>query len=580
MGTVYRKRTTRVLPGDAEIITRKGERIARWKDGRGKSRSAPVTSGRDGSDRIVTTAATWTAKYRDGQGVVREVATGCREKQAALSVLAELDRRAELVKANVLTSAEDAIADHQHYSLPEHFESYTAHLGAKGISPARIANMKSQFKRVCTDCAFQRLSDLHAEPLTKWLLEQQREGMSAATRNGYRETLVMFANWCCNGSQPRLLDPPFANVPKADVKADRRRQRRAMTEAELTDLLSVARRRPILDAMTIRRGARKGQVSAKLRPETRARLVALGYERALIYKTLVLTGLRKSELASLTMGQCHLDGSTSFLELAAGDEKNREGSLLPLRADLATELREWIELKTTSPKSTQDAGSDAATIPFTPEVTQAAERDTGDSRRRQQRTGQEWTALPLFNVPAGLVRILNRDLKAAGIPKVDDRGRSLDVHALRHTFGTLLSKGGVAPRTAQAAMRHSHIDLTMNVYTDPRLLDVEGALEVLPALPLDAGQAPYQQPAQATGTDDRNALCLVAPMVAPNLVQPCISESIPVTTRELSSDDDRSSRCDVTAGVVTKKDPLSHADNGSSQIGVTGFEPATSTSRT
>ena len=37
-----------------------------------------------------------------------------------------------------------------------------------------------------------------------------------------------------------------------------------------------------------------------------------------------------------------------------------------------------------------------------------------------------------------------------GIDKRDGRGRTVDVHALRHTFGTLLSKGG-KPRTAQAA---------------------------------------------------------------------------------------------------------------------------------
>ena len=31
-------------------------------------------------------------------------------------------------------------------------------------------------------------------------------------------------------------------------------------------------------------------------------------------------------------------------------------------------------------------------------------------------------------------------------------------------------------------MRHSSLDLTMNVYTDPQLLDVAGALERLPEL--------------------------------------------------------------------------------------------------
>ena len=52
-----------------------------------------------------------------------------------------------------------------------------------------------------------------------------------------------------------------------------------------------------------------------------------------------------------------------------------------------------------------------------------------------------------------------------------------------------LSVGGVAPRTAQAAMRHSKIDLTMNVYTDPRLLDVAGAMDALPDLPIGVDPA-------------------------------------------------------------------------------------------
>ncbi len=47
-------------------------------------------------------------------------------------------------------------------------------------------------------------------------------------------------------------------------------------------------------------------------------------------------------------------------------------------------------------------------------------------------------------------------------------------HALRHTFGTRFSKAGVPLRTAQAAMRHS----------DPKMLDVAGAVAWLPDLPL------------------------------------------------------------------------------------------------
>jgi integrase len=57
------------------------------------------------------------------------------------------------------------------------------------------------------------------------------------------------------------------------------------------------------------------------------------------------------------------------------------------------------------------------------------------------------------------------DVLAASVK--DARRRVLDVHALRHTFGAVLSKRGVSARTAQAAMRHSKIDPTMNVYNAP-----------------------------------------------------------------------------------------------------------------
>jgi integrase len=171
----------------------------------------------------------------------------------------------------------------------------------------------------------------------------------------------------------------------------------------------------------------------------------------------VLTGLRKNELASITVGQLELDGPCPYAVLHAADEKNRQGSNIPLRADLVADIREWLGEKLLI------AQREAIRLGEAPP--EALPSDT-----------------PVFTVPAGLVRILDRDLKLAGIPKKDARGWAVDVHALRHTFGTLLSKGNVAPRTAQAAMRHSTLDLTMNVYTDPQLLDVAGALERLPEL--------------------------------------------------------------------------------------------------
>jgi integrase len=543
MGTVYRKTYTKPLPVNADTFSRSGKRYAKWKNHRNKPRTALMTSGKNGSDRIVVKAGTFTAKYRDGAGVVVEKATGCRDETAARSVLADLVRRAELVKANVLTAVEDAVSDHQNTSLAEHVAAYLVHLEAEGTCVDHRGNVQRCLNRIADDCRFLKLADMNVDAFERWLVWMTKEGMGARTRNLHRASAVAFCNWCVAAG--RMTVNPFSKVKKANEDADPRRKRRAMNEDELTRLLEVARRRPLLDRMTVRRGKNKGKAVAKLRESTKIRLEKLGWERALIYKTLVLTGLRKKELASLVAGQLEIDGPVAFLELEAGDEKNREGSDIPIRADLADDLRQWLAAKLEACKA--EARRQGEPIP-----------------------ARLPTDTPVFTVPDKLVRVLDRDLMAAGIPKRDERGRTVDVHALRHSFGTLLSKGGVSPRTAQAAMRHSTIDLTMNVYTDPRLLDVHGALDVLPGLPLVGGGEEQQR---ATGTAGlKGALALGLAPKADNSGN-LWSSGDKRATKSLAQAG--TSPIDVSACPVNRKTPLTTAVNGDLEVGDTGLEPVT-----
>lgn len=124
MGTVYKESYTKPLPVGAKIIVRKGQRLAEWIDAKGKRRTAPLTTA---GYRIAVEAGTYIAKYRDGTGIVRKVSTGCRDESAARSILAKLERRAELVKGEVLTAAEDAVIDHQATSLADHIAAYLDH---------------------------------------------------------------------------------------------------------------------------------------------------------------------------------------------------------------------------------------------------------------------------------------------------------------------------------------------------------------------------------------------------------------------------------------------------------------------
>src|SRR4051794_22132478 len=119
MGAVFKKQVTKPVPTGAETFTRKGERFTRWKL-KGKTRTAPLTTSKDGSDRIVIESSKWFAKYRDGAGVVRVVPTGCRDQAAARQVLADLERKAELVRSGVLTAAEASVSQHQGTALDEH----------------------------------------------------------------------------------------------------------------------------------------------------------------------------------------------------------------------------------------------------------------------------------------------------------------------------------------------------------------------------------------------------------------------------------------------------------------------------
>lgn len=483
MGTLYKKKYTQPLPKGAEIIEVNGVRMAHWRLRNGEQRSAEVIDGRDGSIRVRGESDYYTARYRNGENRVVDVATNCKDKVAALAFLTKLQRRAELVKAGVLTEAEDCVADHAGISLSKHLDGFEKHLRAKGGDERRISMVRRRLERLFEDCRFTKLNKMAAGPVEDWLVEQAEKGMSAATRNGYRESLVCFGNWC--RKTHRLTNNPFQDLPRANQNADRRHQRRALTEIELLRLLRVARLRPMaefgrtktpkdnegrrspksratwnrepLTYENVDEAVERGQEALKNNPDLIGELERIGHERALMYKTLALTGLRKGELSSLTVGQLEFEGRVAYAVLNAADEKNRKGSNILLRSDLAAEISDWL-----------------------------AER-LHDLQRMTRKSGKPIPVrlpptTPLFNVPSGLTRILDRDLAAAGIPKRDERNRVVDIHALRVTFGTHLCAAGVPLRTAQAAMRHSKSELTANIYTDPKLLDIAGAIDALPAL--------------------------------------------------------------------------------------------------
>ena len=113
----------------------------------------------------------------------------------------------------------------------------------------------------------------------------------------------------------RALTNPIAHLEPLDVKADRRRDRRALSVDEVKRLLNATAEGP-------------------------DRYGTTGPERRLLYWLALETGLRSNELRSLTRASFRLDDKSPTVTVAAGYSKRRREDTLPLRQVLAAEFRE------------------------------------------------------------------------------------------------------------------------------------------------------------------------------------------------------------------------------------------------
>ena len=78
-----------------------------------------------------------------------------------------------------------------------------------------------------------------------------------------------------------------------------------------------------------------------------------------------------------------------------------------------------------------------------------------------------------------LARVFRRTLKTAGIARVDERGFCLDLHSLRHTYGTRLSRWEVGLTQAQKLMGHSTPVLTAKTYTHLEVEDLRATMDAV-----------------------------------------------------------------------------------------------------
>jgi integrase len=417
MGNVFRKIYTREIPASAKIQTKDGKDFACWVGNGDRKHRAEVATLSDGRKVIRMESDTYVAKYRNADDEVVTVATGCRELTNAKQFLAQAERAVERIKAGVADSTELRAAAHKDKRIDDHVAAY---LGTFRKSEAYRKDTGRNLRLLMKWLDWKTLADMRRERFQTWLADEKRNGRSARSMNTYHTSLVTFCNWCVETE--RLNKNPFAKIEKANEKADKRRPKRALSVDEFRRLIDAARTAPLRPAL-IPSNRRTGRA-----PE-----LLSGPERAEVYTVLVGTGLRVGELSQVLVKDLHLDDAQPGFDVRAEVDKTRTAAFLPLSRDLVALLRRRI-----------------------------AGRKPGDH---------------VFDIPADLIKRFNGDLKRAGIQKRDPSGLVADIHSLRKTYGTWLAQKGVHPKIAQALMRHKDIKMTMNLYTDLRLLDLAGAVE-------------------------------------------------------------------------------------------------------
>lgn len=455
---------------------------------------------RPGYERVRIKSTKYYGAIPDAQGIVRDVPL-CEDKVAAQQIL--IKKLADTAKDK--HGLGDVYEKHRIRPLVEHLTEYRRELESKGDTPSHVEQVFSRIAALLEGCGFQYIDDFSASRVTEWLADLRHKGrerihlgkgqeeytmkqvaailqitpaaIRAAVRRHHlqakgngkarrfpRATVEALQDRLCRGvgtqttnyylthlksfcrwmrKDRRIPENPFDHLERNRKETELRHRRRELTAQELEKLLDVAR------------------------TSTWSFRDLSGLDRFALYVTACATGFRASSLTSLCPENFSLDADPPTITLAARNSKNRKTKVQPVPADVAVVLREYLAQKLQG---------------------EAVWGGTWASGHR----GAE---------------MLRGDLEAAGIPYVvEDADGPLyaDFHALRHTYLTLLGKGGVELRTAQELAGHSTPVLTAR-YSHRRLNDLAEAVGKLPSF-LPRIQEAAKKPSE-NGIDGQHLVC-------------------------------------------------------------------------
>ena len=447
---------------------------------------------------------------------------GCRVSGVSLDaeLIAWVERlskdvRGDLAAAGILNAARAEGAR----ALMDQVQDFKASLMAKGDTTKHAALTSKRAAAVIAGCPFGTWTDISPSRLQGYLAEQRakspesRKGIKTGTRriaqgvppgigmqtaNYYLAAFKAFCRWAVR--EGRVTDNPVAHLSGVNARVDRQTERRALSTDECRRLLAAT--------------AASNRTVYGMR----------GTDRTMLYRLALSTGLRWSELRSLTAQSFTLDADPATVTVEAGYSKHRRQDTLPLRPDTAGALKSYL--------AGSAAGARVLPMP-------ASDKGAKILRVDLRAAKKAWIIEAKGNIPE-----VKRRFKSDFLSPTDASGRVVDFHGLRHSFISALTESGAHPKMAQSLARHSTIGLTMDRYTHLTVASQSDALAALPDLSTPAADA---EAVRATGTDDVQAVN--APV------------SGPVIDWNLTSQASETGRTGADGSIAPKSEPQEPLEN-------------------
>jgi integrase len=334
--------------------------------------------------------------------------------------------------------------------IAEHVEDWLAAVASGGVAAKRVRLLRTRVCRLIKLASWKRITDVKkssAQAALTALADPDSgsrgkgsagrgKGAGAQTRNHYLGHARQFTAWLV--AEGRLSADPLAKAKKANVRTDRRHDRRVPDEVEV---------RVLFDHLG---GAQQGN-----QPRVRCRMS--GPRRALGYQVAMCAGLRAGELRRLSRESFEL--ATGDVRITAASDKARKRRLMALPRWLCEKLAAWFD------------GGGGTWEGFT-------EHSAGEILQADLALARKgWLA----EAQAAERETRERSTVCVYETASEDGPLYLDFHALRHWYITqAAATDGISPSTLMAMSRHVDPRMTLDVYAKAKREGVRHAVEQLP----------------------------------------------------------------------------------------------------